>query len=123
MVIFEVVILGRCFCCFNALVSNHSNKILLYDILIIGYTQQIFLFFEQTYSDRGPFQSDISIKINDFGRIILFGHLGCSFGLAARTYQTNLVGLAGMAIIWHGPEQKRRYYRQYVVRVDVSNGL
>ena len=53
----------------------------------------------EKYRVDGNFGQDISIKINDFGRIILFGHLGCSFGLAARTYQTNLVGSAGMAII------------------------
>jgi len=53
----------------------------------------------EIYSERGLFQWHISIKINGFGRIMLFGHLGYSFGLSDRTYQTNLVGLAGVAII------------------------
>jgi cytochrome c biogenesis factor len=103
MVIFKVFIVGLLFCCSNALLSNHSNKILFYYIIIIGYTQQVLLLFTEIYSERGPFQSHISIKINGFVRIILFGQLksalGCSFGLADRTYQTNLVGLAGMVII------------------------
>ncbi|MHC4691391.1 MAG: SH3 domain-containing protein [Planctomycetota bacterium] len=104
MMIFEALFLGRCFCCFNAQLSNHFNKILLYHIIIIGYKQEINSFFDEIYSDQGWFQLHISIKINIFDPIVQLGHLGCSLGLSDRTTQTNLVGLAGMAIIWLGPE-------------------
>ncbi len=104
MAFFEVAILGRWFCYFNARLSNHSNIILSYYILIIGYTQQIFSFLDEIYYEQGWFSPHTCIKINSFGPIVQLGHLGCSFGLSDRTYQTNLVGLAGMAIICLGSE-------------------